>query len=105
MNTILSRAVIFGVVVAILLARSIVRVKQARTQSAVFQLVGACLLAVVVLAHVAEGLPLLPGLEWGQPHSVGHYMDFLSFVAGIGFLIASVICWLITKARQRVNTA
>jgi hypothetical protein len=48
-----------------------VRVKQARTQSAVFQLVGACLLAVVVLAHVAEGLPLLPGLEWGQPHSVG----------------------------------
>jgi len=102
MNSVLGRAVIFGVLVAILLARSIVRVRQARTQSAIFQLVGACFLTVVVLAHVAEGLPVLPGLGWGQPHSVGHYIDFISLVAGIGFLIAAVICTMISRGRQRV---
>ena len=103
MNTILSRAVVFGVVVTILLVRSIVRVKQARTQSAVFQLVGAGFLAVVVLAHVAEGLPVFPGLGWGRPRSVGHYIDFMSLVAGIGFLIAAIICTMIRRVRHRVT--
>jgi hypothetical protein len=103
-NTTLSRAVLFAVLVVILLARSIVRVKQARTQSAVFQLVGACCLAVVVLAHIAEGLHLVPGMGWGQPHSVGHSIDLISLIGGIGFLIASVVCWLITKSRQQASS-
>jgi len=100
MNPTLSRAVIFAVSVGILLARSLVWLRQARTQSAVFQLVGAGFLAVVVLAHIAEGLPLFPGLGWGRPQSVGHYIDFISLVAGIGFVIASVIL-TITRIRQR----
>jgi len=101
MNPTLIRAMVFGILVAILLGRSIVRIRRARSRAAVFQLVGACFLAVVVLAHFAEGLPVFPGLGWGRRNSVGHYIDFISFVAGIGFLIASVVCPMISRVRRR----
>jgi len=101
MNTTLSRAMVFGVLVAILLARSIVLVSRTRSRAAVFQLVGACFLGVVVLAHFAEGLPVFPGLGWGRPNSVGHDIDFVSFAAGIGFLIASMVCPMISRVRRR----
>jgi hypothetical protein len=47
------------------------------------QLIGAGSLMVVVLAHIAEALNLLPWMYWGLPYSVGHYIDFGNAVLGL----------------------
>jgi hypothetical protein len=43
----------------------------------------------MVLAHVAESLHLLPGMGWGLPNSLGHYLDLFSAVAGVALLLAA----------------
>lgn len=57
-----------------------------RTIPAFLQLLGAGCLIVVVLTHVAEALHLLPAMQWGEPHSVGHYLDLSSAVLGVTLL-------------------
>ena len=54
-----------------------------RTVSAALQLVGAGCLTTVALAHVCEGLRLLPWMGWGMEQSVGHYVDLWSAVFGV----------------------
>jgi hypothetical protein len=55
------------------------------------QLFGLACMVVVVLTHVAEAFHLFPTMGWGQPTSVGHYIDLVSAVLGcillpVGFL-------------------
>ena len=50
----------------------------------------ACLL-VVVLTHAAEHWSILPVMGWGRPDSPGHYLDLLSAVAGVSFLIGTFV--------------
>jgi hypothetical protein len=52
-------------------------------------LAGCGCLVVVVLAHVAERLHVLPGMGWGLPNSPGHYVDLASAIAGIVLLLAA----------------
>lgn len=49
------------------------------------QLAGAACLLLVVLTHVAEGLRLFPARRWGDPDSLGHYLDLTSAVLGATF--------------------
>ena len=44
---------------------------------------GAAALMVVVLAHVAAVLHVLRWMGWGQEHSAGHYVDFVSASLGL----------------------
>ena len=49
---------------------------------------------IVVLTHLFETLHLFPSMNWGRPHSVGHYLDLISTVLGvslfsIGYLLHS----------------
>lgn len=89
MSPTLLRAFAIGAAVAVLLALSAVRLVHARTASATLQFLGAVLLLVVVLAHLAEALQLFPSMGWGQPHSVGHYIDLVSAVSGTILLAAA----------------
>ncbi|KAF5406958.1 MAG: hypothetical protein Udaeo2_29570 [Candidatus Udaeobacter sp.] len=59
------------------------------------QLLGAGCLVIVVLTHLSEALHLFPWMNWGRPHSVGHYLDFWSAVLGVsmfpmGYLLHSL---------------
>jgi len=45
-------------------------------------LLGAACFVVVALAHVFEALALLSALGWGQPRSIGHYIDLGATVLG-----------------------
>ena len=55
------------------------------------QVIGLFFLIIVLLTHVAERLHVFPGMGWGLPNSVGHYLDLVTAIlAGIllplGFL-------------------
>jgi hypothetical protein len=50
---------------------------------------------IVLLTHVAEALHALPGMGWGQPDSLGHYLDLLSAIIGVGFLMLAGILRLL----------
>ena len=76
----LIKALVALVPVSLLLVYSVAVLVSRNTVPAVLQLVGATCLVVVVLAHVAEALHLFPAMRWGEPDSVGHYIDLSSVV-------------------------
>ncbi len=43
----------------------------------------AACLVVVVLTHVCEALHFFPWMRWGEPDSVGHYLDLSSAILGL----------------------
>ena len=54
---------------------------------------GAALLAtgigwfgVMALTHFFESFSILPAFGWGQPHSVGHFIDLAAALLGIVFV-------------------
>ena len=52
--------------------------------SSLLQLLGAAALVIVVLAHVFEALDVFPRMGWGSQNSVGHYLDLLCAILGVG---------------------
>jgi hypothetical protein len=52
---------------------------------------------LVVLAHVSETLHLLASMHWGEPDSVGHYVDFWSVILGLTMFSAGYLCDALTK--------
>ena len=71
-----------GVLVAAAFVASAIAVGRERTWWSLLQLLGACLLALVVLAHVAEAFGLFPSLGWGRRDTMGHYIDLVSALGG-----------------------
>jgi hypothetical protein len=70
------------------------RFRRGRTASSVLQLIGAACVVVVVLTHVAETLHAIPSMRWGQPDSVGHYLDLTSAIGAVSCLLAASLLWL-----------
>jgi len=75
-----------------LLSGSAVLFYKSKTVSSLLQLVGAGCIVLVVLTHVSEAFQLFPSMDWGQEHSIGHYLDFWSALLGlslfpIGYLL------------------
>jgi hypothetical protein len=74
-----------------LLAASAILYQRRGTIGFLLQLLGAACFVVVALAHVFEALAILSTLGWGQPHSVGHYIDLGATVLGVTFIVVGVI--------------
>jgi hypothetical protein len=72
-----------GIPVCAVLVVSITGFARQRTVWRFLQLLGACCLFVVVLAHVAEGLRLFPAMNWGHTDSPGHYLDLGGATLGL----------------------
>jgi hypothetical protein len=77
-----------GIAAGMLFCGAIVLFRRERSVSSFLQLTGAGCLIVVVLTHVAEALSLFPSMQWGLPHSLGHYVDFGS--AALAFALFPV---------------
>jgi hypothetical protein len=58
-------------------------------------------LLIVVLTHVAEGLHLFTFMRWGDPHSVGHYLDLSSAILGVSLFPAGLLLRARTKLRLK----
>ena len=54
-------------------------------------------LVMVVLTHIAERMHWFPSMGWGQPDSLGHYLDLFSAIAGLAFLLGAVVFRLRSK--------
>ena len=83
MNPTLLRGVIALVPVGFVLIVSVAAVVRSRTVPAFVQLAGAACLLLVVLTHICEGLRWFGRMQWGEGHSVGHYVDLTAAVLGI----------------------
>ena len=55
------------------------------------QLIGFGFLIVVVLTHVAEQFHIFPAMGWGQPNSIGHYLDLVSAIFGCALLLVGLV--------------
>ena len=55
------------------------------------ELIGAGFLAVVGVVHIFEAEKWFEFMHWGSPHSIGHYLDFFSAIASVGFLLIGFI--------------
>ena len=64
------------------------------------QIFGVVCLIVVVLTHIAERLQLFPGMGWGQPDSIGHYLDLISAIVGGVLLLVGALGNALTRQRK-----
>lgn len=83
--------VFFGVCAALALTR--------RGLSPALQALGIGCFGVMALTHVFENFSILPELGWGQPHSVGHFIDLIAALLGIALVTTSFL--LRHSGRQR----
>jgi hypothetical protein len=95
MNVTLFRALISLLPVGMLFCGSVLLFFRRRTVSTLLQVIGAGAFVMVVLAHIAEALNVLPLMQWGAENSTGHYLDVCSAVIGlilfpIGYLLAAL---------------
>lgn len=95
MNPTLAKALAALVPTGILLVGSTLQFSRRKGMAAVFQLIGAACLLVVVIAHLCEALDWFPWMHWGLEHSVGHYIDLVAAIGGlalfpIGYLFGAL---------------
>jgi succinate dehydrogenase/fumarate reductase cytochrome b subunit len=75
MNPTLLKALVGLLPTSMLFCGSAVLFLRAKTPYSLMQLLGAAGIALVILAHICEGLHLFPWMNWGLEHSAGHYVD------------------------------
>jgi hypothetical protein len=83
MSAALLKALVALVPMCMLFFGSVVLFARKKTVWCFLQLLGAGCLVIVVLTHLSETLHLFPWMNWGHPHSIGHYLDFWSAVLGL----------------------
>ncbi len=74
-----------------LFAGALLLFSQARSPRSLLQVLGASCLLLVIIAHLCEGLRLLPWMGWGREHSAGHYLDLCAAVLGIALFPAGYL--------------
>jgi hypothetical protein len=100
MTSTLTKALIGFVPVSVLLVYSVALLMKHRTAIALLQSIGALCLMVVVLTHIAEALRLLSAMRFGEPDSIGHFIDLASAVSGVALLVAAVVLRLASRRGQ-----
>lgn len=95
MNPTLAKALAALVPTGMLLVGSTLQFSRRKGTAAIFQLIGAACLMVVIIAHLCEALGWFPWMHWGLEHSVGHYIDLVAAIGGlalfpIGYLLGAI---------------
>ena len=83
MNVTLLKALVALLPAGMLFSGSLILFLRGKTVGSFLQLLGAGCLLIVVLTHFCEALHLFPWMNWGDEHSVGHYLNFASAVLGL----------------------
>ena|SRR5579864_3178798 len=96
MNSTLLKALLTLVPASMLFSGSWIFFFRRKTIPSLLQLLGSGCLLVVIMTHLCEALHLLPLMNWGQPRSVGHYLDLGSAVLGlllfpVGYLLQALL--------------
>lgn len=62
-----------------------------RGVSTALQALGIGCFGVMALTHVFEQFSILPEFGWGQPHSVGHFIDLIAALLAIALVTTSFL--------------
>ena len=76
--------------------------RRRRTRGSVSLLV-ACFV-VVALTHLFEALEILRAAGWGQPRSIGHYIDLGAAVLGLTLVFAGLVLHYVHPSFTRKQT-
>jgi|SRR5580704_18141869 hypothetical protein len=76
----IAACVFLGVSLALFLTR--------RNLASTLQALGLSCFGVMALTHVFEAFAIFPTLGWGQPRSVGHYIDLIAALSGVALTVA-----------------
>jgi hypothetical protein len=83
MNPTFAKAIAALVPTGMLLVGSTFQFSRRKGMAALFQLIGAACLVVVVIAHLCEAHGWISWMNWGLEHSVGHYIDLVAAIGGL----------------------
>src|SRR5260221_11550221 len=61
------------------------------TVGSVLRLLGVACVVVVALTHVFEAFAIFPALGWGQPRSIGHYIDLGAAILGLTLMCVGLL--------------
>jgi len=85
-----------------LLAGSAILYRGRGTVGSVLPVLGVACFVVVALTHVFEACAMFPALGWGQPRSIGHYIDLGAAILGLTLVFAGLLYQYAQRA-SRVN--
>jgi len=97
MNPTFAKAIAALVPTVMLLVGSAVQFSRRKGTAALFQLVGAAGLVVVIIAHLCEALGWLPWMHWSLAHSVGHYIDRVAAIGGLSLFPIGYLSGALTR--------
>lgn len=92
MNPAALKSILALVATSTLFAGAAMLYQRRGTTGSALQLLGVACFVVVALAHAFEALAILPVLGWGQPNSIGHYIDLGAAVLGVT-LVSAGLCF------------
>jgi hypothetical protein len=91
MNVTILKGFLALAVTCALLAGSAILYRRRGTPSFALLLLGTVCFVIVALTHVFEALAVLPAAGWGQPRSVGHYIDLVAAILGITLVFTGLL--------------
>ena len=102
MNPTFVKAVAALVPTGLVLIGSTLQFSRRKGTAAVFQVIGAACLMVVVITHLNEALGWFSWMQWGLERSVGHYIDLVAAIGGlalfpIGYLLGALTTEVVQK--------
>jgi len=96
-NPTLYRALLLAMPVAALLIYTASTYVYSRTAWSLLLFIGGLCFSAVVVTHIAEALRAFRAMGWGDPHSVGHYIDLTSAVAGVACVVVGVLLRVVVR--------
>jgi O-antigen ligase len=75
-------------IASLLLGASLFQYTRRRSAATRLVLLACACFVLVATTHVFEALDLLPEAGWGQPRSVGHYIDLIAAWLGVTLVLA-----------------
>jgi hypothetical protein len=88
MSTVVLKGLLALVAACIFVGVSLTLSLTRRTLGSTLQALGLICFGVVALTHAFEAFAIFPTLGWGQPHSVGHYVDLVAALSGVALTLA-----------------
>ena len=101
MNATLVKSSLALVPIGLLFAWALTSYVRRKTIWTFLRTFGAGCLAMVVFVHLCEAEHWFAFMQWGQPHSGGHYLDFVCGIFGLTVFPLGVIGTLVTTRRHR----
>ena len=94
-----------GIPVCAILFISIIGFVREKTAWRFLQLIGAVLLFMVVLAHIAEAFHPIPRMHCGENDSPGHYLDLFSAILGLILLPLGYLFRVWSRRSRRADAS